>query len=156
MRKTALLILAAALTLSLAACGGAEETSQNLEPMAPVVTEVPASAADAEKAAAAAEETPAAMDADASESDAAAVALPASESDAAPAFDPALFQAAQDCVGQPVEALYAAIGEPSDAKYAASCLEENAQDGMLFYDGFYVWTVKTETEELVHEVYTND
>lgn len=155
MRKIVLLFLAAALALSLAACGGAGEESRNLEPMAPVVTETPASAADAEKAAAAPAETTAPMDADASESDAAA-ALPASESDAADAYDPALFAAAQDCVGQPVEALYAAIGEPSDAKYAASCLEENAQDGMLFYDGFYVWTVKTENEELVHEVYAND
>ena len=29
---------------------------------------------------------------------------------------------------------------------------------MLFYPGlgFYVWTVRTETEEIVHEVYLNE
>lgn len=76
---------------------------------------------------------------------------PASDTDAE--TDTEAYEQAMQYIGQPVEALYAAIGEPESANYAASCDEENAEDGMLFYGGFYVWTVKTETEEIIHDVY---
>ena len=154
MKKILLTFCAAALLLSLAACGGTEtEEAPNMEPLAPTVTEVPASDADAMKEAPA--EAEAAPD-DASESDAGEITEAASETDAVDSYDPALLQAAQDCVGASVEALYNAIGEPIEAQYAASCLEENAEDGMLFYDGFYVWTVRNADGETVHEVYLSD
>lgn len=76
---------------------------------------------------------------------------PASDTDAE--MDSAAYEQAKEYIGQPVEALYAAMGEPESANYAASCDEENAEDGMLFYGGFYVWTVRTETEEIIHDVY---
>ena len=65
---------------------------------------------------------------------------------------------AEACVGQTLEELYAAVGEPDSASYAASCLEENAEDGMLFYPdlGIYVWTVRGESGEVVHAVYPLD
>lgn len=76
---------------------------------------------------------------------------PASDTDAE--MDFAAYEQAKEYIGQSVDALYAAIGKPESANYAASCDEENAEDGMLFYGGFYVWTVKTETEEIIHDVY---
>lgn len=92
----------------------------------------------------------------ASESNALAIAenedeAPASDTDAE--TDTAAYEQAREYIGQPVEELYAAIGEPESANYASSCEEENAEDGMLFYGGFYVWTVKTETEEIIHDIY---
>ena len=92
----------------------------------------------------------------ASETNASAIAqsedeAPASDTDAE--TDTEAYEQAMQYIGQPVEELYAAIGEPESANYAASCDEENAEDGMLFYGGFYVWTVKTETEEIIHDVY---
>lgn len=129
MKKIFLILSAAILAVGLTACGAAEEQEAelNLEPLTPV-TDAPSAAP-----------TPGAG---------------ASETDAEEAADPAV-SAAQDCIGQPVEALYAAVGEPVSAEYGASCLEENAEDGMLYYDGFYVWTVRTESEELVHAVYAD-
>mgnify|MGYP007070335156 CR=1 FL=1 len=42
------------------------------------------------------------------------------------------------------------------SEYASSCEEENAEDGMLYYDGFTVWTVRNADGELVHDVYRMD
>ena len=97
------------------------------------------------------------MEASASEAAAISEEMPASASDAEP--DAEAFAAAEACVGLSVEELYAAVGEPTgDASYAASCLEENAEDGMLFYDelGFYVWTLRNADGETVHAVYPLD
>ena len=140
MKKTITIWLAAILAVCLAACGSAEnEAELNLEPLTPVM----------------AEETAAALQDTASPGDA-EQETEASETDAAEPVDTAMLEAAQACIGQPVEALYAAVGEPASAQYGASCLEENAEDGMLTYDGFSVWTVRTETEEIVHAVYPAD
>ena len=142
MKKTILLLLCAGLVLSLAACGGspAPESTPVLTELAPVEpTADPAEEASAAEAAALAE-----------------APVPASASDAA--LDETAFAAAQSCVGLGPEELYAAVGEPSDSSYAASCLEENAEDGMLFYRelGFYVWTVRGESGEVIHAVYPLD
>ena len=141
MKKILLIILCAVLSLSLCACGGTAEPEST-----PVLTELePVEAAAAEEAASAA--------------DAAALAeapVPASASDAE--LDETAFAAAESCVGLSLDELIAAVGEPSDTHYAASCLEENAEDGMLFYNdlGFYVWTVRSESGEVVHAVYPLD
>ena len=148
MKKTILLLLCAGMLLCAAACGETEAAPEEtpvpedlelveLEPEASVEEIMDASAADAEEL---------------KEEEA-----PASATDAV--VDEEAYHAALDCVGLTLEELYAAVGEPTgDVSYGASCLEENAEDGMLFYDdmGFYVWTVRTETEELVHAVYTLD
>lgn len=135
MKKCILILLAAVLAVSLAACGSAKEEAElHLEPLTPVT----------------AGETAAAPQDTGSPSDT------APETEAAEPAGTAMLAAAQACIGQPVEALYEAVGEPASAQYGASCLEENAEDGMLAYDGFSVWTVRTETEEIVHEVYPAD
>lgn len=140
MKKIIALLLMLGLMMSFAACGAQEAAvSDALEPVEataePAVEEIMA----------------------ASESDAAVLAEmapPASNTDIA--VDEDGYAKAQELVGQPVEALYEAIGEPGDSQYAASCLEDNAEDGMLFYEGFYVWSLRTEEDEVIHAVYLND
>ena len=125
------------LCLGLAACAAGGGTG------APAATEAPATptqeeilAASAADAAELGEDTP-----------------PASDTDAD--IFAAAFEEAGRCVGQPVDELYQALGEPTEASYAASCLEEDAEDGILIYSdfGFYVWTLRTADAELVHAVY---
>ncbi len=50
--------------------------------------------------------------------------------------------AAQGYVGSTLSALQGAIGAPNSSEYVQSCLEDAAQEGMLYYDGFVVWTVQ--------------
>ena len=52
--------------------------------------------------------------------------------------------------------LFAAIGEPESSQYASSCEVDGGEDGMQFYDGFYVWTLRTDEEELVRAVYLDE
>ena len=145
MKKTLIFIVCAVLALCLAGCGeSAPEPTPTLDPaletLAPVVPTV--------------EEI---MEASASEAESIAKEEPASSTDAE--LDEEAFAAAEACVGRSLEELYAAVGEPTgDASYAASCKEENAEDGMLFYDelGFYVWTVRNADGETVHAVYPLD
>ncbi len=143
MKKTLILLLFAALALCLAGCGAeaAPEPTPDeaLETLVPVQT---------------VEEV---MEASASEAEAIAAEAPASATDIE--LDEEAFAAAEACIGLTAEELYEAVGEPTgDVSYAASCLEENAEDGMLFYDelGFYVWTVRNADGETVHAVYPLD
>jgi hypothetical protein len=140
MKKMFALLSAIALMLTVAACTSQEETVTGEQVSMTVDTEeqtveeiMEASASDA-----AAQNEP-----------------PASASDAS--LDETAYAAAQECIGRTVEELYDAIGEPTDgSQYAASCAQEDAEDGMLFYDGFYVWTLRTADEEIVHDVYLFD
>lgn len=143
MKKTLIAFLCAVLALCLTGCGGeaAPEPSPEvkLETLAPIQT---------------VEEV---MEASAADAQARAEEAPASATDAE--LDEEAFAAAEACVGLTAEELYAAVGEPTgDVSYASSCLEENAEDGMLFYDelGFYVWTVRNADGETVHAVYPLD
>ena len=133
MKKTAAILALIILCSCLCACGSAEEPSTSSVPLAPITTEEVA----------------------ASESDAlqAVREAPASESDAA---SDALYEQAQEYIGRPAEELFAAIGEPESSQYASSCEVDGGEDGMQFYDGFYVWTLRTDEEELVRAVYLDD
>ena len=71
-------------------------------------------------------------------------------------LDGVLYDAALAYVGASVEELYDAIGEPESSQYASSCEQDNADDGMLFYDGFYVWTLRTADGETVRAVYLDE
>lgn len=147
MKRTLLFLICAVLALCLAGCGASEAapeptpaedvTLETLAPVAPTVEEV--------------------MEASAADAEAIAEEAPASASDVE--LDETSFAAAESCIGLSAEELYAAVGEPTgEVSYAASCLEENAEDGMLFYDelGFYVWTVRNADGETVHAVYPLD
>lgn len=141
MKKIFALLLVLGLMMGLAACGAEPEAEENLVPLEPVeATDEPL-----EEEVLRASETNAAALAEA--------VPPASATDTS--LDQAAYDKAQELVGASVEELYAAIGEPTETQYAASCLEDNAEDGMLFYEGFYVWSLRTAEEEIVHAIYLN-
>lgn len=52
------------------------------------------------------------------------------------------------CADQDVSALYAAIGEPGSSRYEPSC-SGPGDDGVLYYDGFVVFTYKENGVETV-------
>jgi len=58
---------------------------------------------------------------------------------------------AQGCVGKNVSELYALIGQPKSSDYAPSCLVDG-EDGMLYYDGFVVYTTRENGVETVYYV----
>ena len=58
---------------------------------------------------------------------------------------------AETCVEKDVSELYALIGMPNSADYAPSCLVEG-EDGMLYYDGFVVYTTREGDVETVYYV----
>lgn len=58
---------------------------------------------------------------------------------------------AERCVGEPVSALYKYIGEPNRTYYGTSCLGDG-MDGELHYNGFVVYTYKTDLSEIVRTV----
>ena len=128
MKKICVILLALCLMLSLAACGKEEApapTPAPAAPAAPVATEAPAPTE-----APAVEEAPA---------------------------EPELsdFEKAESCIDGSVEDLFALIGEPNSADYAPSCLggvATGGEDGMLYYDGFIVYTYRENGEESVYTV----
>lgn len=145
MKKIIALLLMLGLMVSLCACGGQKEetvpVSENLVPMVPVE---PENVAGMEELLAASETNAAEL---------AAQEPPASATDTD--MDEEAYAAAQAFIGQSAADMKAAIGEPTSVQYASSCLEEGAEDGMLFYPGFYVWTVRNGADETVHDVYLN-
>lgn len=60
----------------------------------------------------------------------------------------------QTMVGQDVSKVYEKFGQPNSSEYAPSCLNpgENGEDGMLIYDGFVVYTYRTEDAESIQDV----
>lgn len=58
---------------------------------------------------------------------------------------------AQSCMGKNVSELYALIGQPNSSDYAPSCLVDG-EDGMLYYDGFVVYTTREGDVETVYYV----
>lgn len=123
MKKAIILLLCAALTLGLAACGEAA-VEDSAAPSADVSAE-PAPVESATPGESAPEETP---DGEAG-----------------------LLDTAKEYEGKPVEDLIAAIGEPVSSDYAPSCLGEG-EDGNLYYDGFTVYTYRDDTGETVSYV----
>ena len=56
---------------------------------------------------------------------------------------------AESCIDKSVEELYKLIGEPDSADYAPSCLDENGEDGILYYENFIVYTYREGDNETV-------
>lgn len=122
----AVLVLMVILAAFCAACGGND--AANAEP-----TEMPTVTAPPEGA----------LDEDAM--------LTADENNAPERLDRASYLAAmgeeqrkveEELIGATVEDLFEAIGRPKNMEYTTSCLVENGEDGMLYYDGFYVSTTR--------------
>ncbi len=138
MRKTALLMLAVMILL-LAAC---DRTPAVQPTPTPVPTEDPAAILAA------------------SASDAAATVqshVPPDSSTDVVIVDETTYLSAKACIGQGVDALYAAIGEPIQSPYfAPSVQQEGAEDGTYQYEGFYVITLRTGDSETVQSLHVND
>ncbi len=58
---------------------------------------------------------------------------------------------ARSFIDKPVSELYAQIGEPETSDYAPSCMGDG-EDGMLYYDGFIVYTYREGDVETVCDV----
>lgn len=148
MKKITALLLLLGLMMSLCACGNQSEPvqeSDNLVPMEPVLPEATVDPAVIEEIMVASETNATAL----GEQE-----PPASATDVN--LDEEAYALAQEFIGLSAAEMQAAIGEPTSVQYAASCLEEGAEDGMLFYPGFYVWTVRNGADETVHDVYLNN
>ncbi len=64
------------------------------------------------------------------------------------------FSVAQNMMGRSVQDLFAAIGQPNGSEYTTSCLVFDGEDGLLYYDGFTVSTVRySDGTELVMGAY---
>lgn len=59
---------------------------------------------------------------------------------------------AESCIGKDISELYALIGEPASSDYAPSCLVQGGEDGMLYYEGFVVYTTREGDVETVYHV----
>lgn len=60
---------------------------------------------------------------------------------------------AESCIDAPVADLFALIGQPQSSEYAPSCMNPGVgEDGVLYYDGFVVYTYKEGDTETVDYV----
>ncbi len=135
MKKIAAVLLCAVLMLSLAGCGGSKDAS-------PAPTAIPAATA-----------APTPTQAPSAEPFAAepeATAGPAENTDEVAEK----IELVRSLIGKPVAELYDAIGKPAtEGDYASSCLVTGGKDGMLYYDGFTVYTlVQPDGSETVYDV----
>ena len=130
MKKLIVMLLAILMLLGLCACGSEAPAEKDVQIEAqPKVEETLA----VEETIAAVEETEA-----------------QEETAANPAADKKAL--AESCIDKDVSELYALIGEPESSDYAPSCLVEGGEDGMLYYDGFVVYTTREGDEESVYYV----
>ncbi len=131
--KKFVLLLCAVLALSVTGCGSSGQKAS--APTAiPAATEAPPAETKVPEATPAPEATP----------------EPAAESSEAEKQ----IAVVKELIGRPVAELYAAIGEPSGGSdYGPSCLVTGGKDGMLYYDGFTVYTlVQPDGSESVYDV----
>lgn len=124
MKRICLTILACLLLLSLCACAGNETPT---EPVSSQGSTTEATEQISDSTAAVADTTEAAQE---------------------PTDPKAL---ANSCLEKSVDDLYALIGQPQSSDYAPSCLGPG-EDGMLYYDGFIVYTYRENGVETVDYV----
>lgn len=131
MKKIAILMLC--LTVLLCGCGS--EPAETTAPKAPAETTAPAVSTTAP-------ETTAPETTTVPETTAAETAEETEPVDEARVL-------AESCIDKSVEELYKLIGEPDSADYAPSCLDENGEDGILYYENFIVYTYREGDTETV-------
>lgn len=137
MKKILLILLAAVMLLSLCACGAdIPEGDANLQITAKPKTEEPTADTTVP------EETTV---------DTTAPETTEAEKENTTTTESNKKALAESCVGKNVSELYALIGQPSSSDYAPSCLVDG-EDGMLYYDGFVVYTTRENGVETVYYV----
>ena len=140
MKKIIVLLLAAMLLLSLCACG--EEIPEGHSDTQ--VTGAP-------KPNTATEETPEITENSDTEVTEPSESEEVTEPSETTPVDTDKLELAKSCVGKDVSELYKLIGEPESSDYAPSCLVDG-EDGMLYYDGFVVYTTRENGVENVYYV----
>ena len=130
MKRTmiAALLLMSLLMIFCAACGGGnsgDDTPAAESTELPTITPPPAGAGNGQ-------------DVIAAEDNAAATL----GENAGMTFVSADHETAYNLRGHTVEELFAAIGQPNSSEYTASCLVDDGEDGLLYYDGFTVSTTR--------------
>ena len=146
MKKIVLILLAAVMLLSLCACGAdVPEGNGELQITAKPKTETTEDTTVPEDTTTGDATTP--------EDTTTAVAEETTEAKVVETTAPATDKKAlaESCVGKNVSALYALIGQPKSSDYAPSCLVDG-EDGMLYYDGFVVYTTRENGVETVYYV----
>lgn len=129
MKKALSLLLCFLLLLGLCACGGKETPEAHADAPAAAPTDAPV-------------DTPVTPEVPA---DAPAQDVPEEPAEEDPV------EIVRGYIDQPIEDLYAVIGQPESSDYAPSCMGEG-EDGMLFYDGFIVYTYREGETETVYDV----
>ena len=153
MKKLLLTLTICALALSLVACrkDGSDRADAKPTPTPNWSDVLAASASDAANA-----KTPPASATDAT-AQPTVEQTPEVKAASAPATAQDAYEKARACIGLSVQELYDAVGQPTgEPVYGPSCLQVDAEDGMLPYDGFSVWTVRSADAETVHDVYLNE
>ena len=162
MKKWIILTLALALLLCLCACGAKESASVEEAASSETLILTQDEAAPEEEAAA--PEAPNASDSDSDmdlpspieDSSSNVVVAPQAAQAEESGMDQEMFNLATDRRGLGLDDLYAAVGEPDGgAEYSTSCLEDDAEDGTLYYNeyGFFVWTLRyANGDEIVKDV----
>ena len=124
MKKIFALLLALLMLVGLCACGAAEteevvESAEKTVLVEEPVVEEAASASD--------------------------VTVREAQTEEVSALDEEKFAEAEGCIGESADTLIETLGEPSFTEYASSCMEMNAEDGVLYYNqyGFYVYTLRS-------------
>ena len=132
MKKIAILMLC--LSLLLCGCGGSAP-AETTAPKAPAETTAPA-------------QTTAPVETTVPETTAhVQTTEPETEEETDPVDEARVL--AESCIDKSVEELYKLIGEPDSADYAPSCLDENGEDGILYYENFIVYTYREGDNETV-------
>lgn len=129
MKKIVVMLLAALLLMSLCACGKEETAPTAVDEQINVTPKVE-------------ETTPTAVE------------TPTETTPETEAVETAadLKALAESCIDKDVSELYALIGQPNSSDYAPSCLVQGGEDGMLYYDGFVVYTTREGDVETVYYV----
>ena len=130
MKKIVVMLLAFVMLLSLCACGAKEEPVEDVQINVQPKVEATTAVTDAP-----------------TEAPTEASTEPAVTEAAAP-DKKAL---AESCIDKDISELYALIGEPASSEYAPSCLVDG-EDGVLYYDGFVVYTTREGEVETVYYV----
>lgn len=142
MKKIVLMLLAVVLLLSLCACGAdVPEGNAELQITAKPKTEETTEDTTIPEETTGDVTTPEDTTVETTEGEKEAVSEPANDKKAL----------AESCVGKNVSELYALIGQPKSSDYAPSCLVDG-EDGMLYYDGFVVYTTRENGVETVYYV----
>ena len=153
MKRIFITALAAAAVLCLCACGAADEPER--VPLTPVEVHQTAEPASGSEADTPPQEAPA-SETDIAEPPAAEAPVEEEEEDASAREKQARFEQAEALIGHPAQELFDILGEPESSQYASSCEVDGGEEGMQFYDGFYVWTLRTAEEETVRAVYLDE